>query len=105
MLESNVANWHSSYWRMVRHWHAGSEPYAGGDCLLTALNEGWDVSARLIADEHWYAGTRCVMVYHFELTRGDETMTMPVLTNPFVERLIAQSALHVVPQRKIAHTR
>jgi hypothetical protein len=105
MLESNAVNWHTSYWRMVRHWHVGSEAYAGGDCLLTALNEGWTVSTQVTADEHWHAGTRCVKVYSFELTFGDATVTMPVITNPFVERLIAQSALRIFPQRKFAHTR
>ncbi len=105
MLNSNAANWHSSYWRIVRHWHADSERYAGGDCLLTALHNGWVVSERVIADEHWHAGTRCVMVYYFELTRGDEIMTMPVITNPFVERLMAENALRVIPQRKFAYTR
>jgi hypothetical protein len=102
MFNSN--NWHTSYSRFVRHWHPASERYAGGDCLLTALNNGWMVSDQVIADEHWYAGTRCVMVYHFELTRGDASMTMPVITNPYVERLMAENALRVIPHHKIAHT-
>lgn len=105
MLDSNAANWHYSYWRLVRHWHAESEPFAGGDCLLTALNKGWEMGERVTADEHWHAGTRCVMVYHFELMRGGEKMTMPVITNPFVERLIAENRLAVVLREKVSKAR
>ena len=104
MLDYSAANWHYAYRRIVRHWHAQSEHYAGGDCLLSALNDGWQMDVRVIAEAHWRAGTRCVMVYHFELMRGDETMTMPVITNPFVERLIAENAVQVALQHRAAST-
>lgn len=93
-------NWHFQYRAIVRHWHPQSEKYAGGDCLLTALNDGWEVNEQVIGEEHWRAGTRRVMVYRFELSRDSDLLTMPVITNPFVERLIAENALRVVLQRK-----
>jgi hypothetical protein len=105
VFDYNASNWHYAYRRVVRHWHTASEAYAGGDCLLTALNNGWDISERVVAHEHWRAGTRCVMVYHFELTLNGETMIMPVITNPFVERLIAENALRVLLERKVVYTR
>jgi hypothetical protein len=104
MLVSNPSNWHYEYWRIVRHWHAASEKYAGGDCLLTAINNGWNIIPPVLAEAHWRAGSRCVMVYHFTLERRGETMTMPVITNPFVERLIADSALRLNVRQQSART-
>ena len=102
MLEYFPANWHYAYSSVVRHWHPASERYAGGDCLRTALNNGWQMILPVVAESHWRAGTRCVMVYVFELRRGAETMTMPVITNPFVERLIADNTLPLVRQPQAA---
>jgi len=79
-----------------RHWHPQSEKYAGGDSLATALFLGWTLDRVVQLEERWYAGTRRVAVYHFELTRGDEHMTMPVIGNPFVDQLIAREQLKVV---------
>jgi hypothetical protein len=104
MLENYPANWHYAYRWITRHWHAASERFAGGDSLMTALNGGWQIVPPVVAETHWRAGTRCVMVYTFELKRGAETMTMPVITNPFVERLIADNALPLMPQRHLVHS-
>jgi hypothetical protein len=80
-----------------RHWHAQSEKYAGGDSLATALYLGWTLGEAVQLEERWYAGTRRVAVYYFDLTRGEDHMTMPVIGNPYVDQLIAQSKLNVVP--------
>lgn len=83
-----------------RHWHAQSEMFAGGDSLTTALFLGWTMSENVSLEEHWYAGTRRVAVYYFELTRDNETVTMPVIGNPFVDRLIAMNGTQVIPVGK-----
>jgi hypothetical protein len=91
-----------------RHWHAESEKYAGGDSLATHMYLGWKLGEVVELEERWSSGTRRVAVYHFELTRDAQTITMPVIGNPYVDQVIAQSALKVVavgeyqrPQKEI----
>ncbi len=93
---------HTSIEDMItyRHWHVGSESYAGGDSLATALFLGWVISGIVRMEEHWYAGTRRVAVMHFDLVRDGETVTMPVLCNPFVDALIAEKGLQITPVGK-----
>jgi hypothetical protein len=90
MLNSNPANFHVEYVDVSQHWSANSEPYAGGDCLVTALTRGWVMSPVIYVENKWYAGMRNVAIYHVELTRDDEIMVMPVLHNPWVARQISQ---------------
>mgnify|MGYP005838803485 CR=1 FL=1 len=94
---NNASNFHVSYPDVYRHWSANCEEYAGGDCLLTALREGWQIPETIYSENFWHSGARLVIVFHFDLTRGDETMAMPVLSNPFVRRLIRQESLTVKP--------
>lgn len=82
---------------VYRHWHGQSEKFAGGDSLATALFLGWKFNPIVLVDTYWHFGTRQVHVYHFELIRGGETVSMPVLGNPYVERLITQHDLQVMP--------
>jgi hypothetical protein len=82
---------------VYRHWHGSSEKFAGGDCLATALFLGWTFNPVVLVDTYWHFGTRQVHVYHFELMRDDETVSMPLLGNPYVDRLIAQHNLEVMP--------
>ncbi|NWG16173.1 MAG: hypothetical protein HXY41_06015 [Chloroflexi bacterium] len=96
-LQDNLTDLHYAYMDMVRHWHPGSEPYAGGDALFTALENGWDVSTTVRYEEYGYTGMRFVLIYYFELTRGDERMVMPVIRNPFVNRLVREMPAELVP--------
>jgi hypothetical protein len=82
---------------VFRHWHAHSQKFAGGDCLATMLFLGWKFNPLVMMDTYWHFGTRQVHVYHFELLRDDESVTMPVIGNPYVDRLIAHHHLEVVP--------
>lgn len=82
---------------VYRHWHPQSQKFAGGDCLATALFLGWTFNPVVLVDTYWHFGTRQVNVYHFELIRDAETVTMPVLGNPYVDRLIAEHNLEVIP--------
>lgn len=91
------ANWHTTYPVFKRHWHSGSETFAGGDALLTAVDNNWSVSDVCYMEEFWHAGTRLVTVYHFELHRGDECINMPVITTPYVRRIIRREGFKVMP--------
>lgn len=79
-----------------RHWHPKSERFAGGDCLATALMMGWTLQVPIIMDIYWCAGARQVNVYHCHLVREDQHLHMPVLGNPFMDRLIHHMNLPVI---------
>lgn len=94
---NTVSNYHAQYFEVTsQHWHPTSEQFAGADNLITAVNEGWEFDETVILRPHWYAGQRRVDVFYFTLTRNDEQMTMPVINNPYVERLIATHHIKVV---------
>lgn len=96
-MSQTSGNWHVQYPEHHRHWGHTSEPYAGGDSLLTLVNEGWHIATTCYQEDYWHAGTRLVTIFHFQLVRGDETMTMPVLTNPYVRRIIREQKFTVLP--------
>lgn len=81
---------------IYRHWHPQSQPYAGGDALATAIFLGWKVKDVVLMECRWQGGSRRINIYHFELTRGGDTLAMPVLCNPYVERLVLEQGLRVV---------
>jgi hypothetical protein len=90
-------NLHSHYPDVCKHWSPVSERFAGGDALLTKLRDGWDIDGAIYAEEFWHAGTRPVMVYHFQLSKGKETMQVPVVSTPYVRRLLFLWQLEVRP--------
>ncbi len=79
-----------------RHWSPSSQHYAPADVLLGFLADGWELSPVIGLEEHWHAGVRRVDVYHFELTKGDRTMVVPVHSNPIIRRLIEERGLKIV---------
>lgn len=87
-------NYHVQYLDVTSQYWTPREGYAGGDHLLTALQNGWDI-VDCVEEQIWYTGARCVSLYHFTLQRKDEKMVMPVVNNPYVERFIKQSQLKV----------
>ncbi|MEO8613358.1 MAG: hypothetical protein ABI690_36040 [Chloroflexota bacterium] len=100
MDAQNLSNLHYAYSYLVRHWHAESEKYAGGDALFTALDNGWDIDENVSFEEHWSAGAQCVVVFYFQLKRGGESMTMPVITNPFVRRVLNDMEAKLIPTKE-----
>lgn len=93
-------NYHVQYLDVTSQYWNPREGFAGGDHLLTALQAGWDVATcqeQLV----WYTGARCVSVYHFTLERRGETMVMPVVNNPYVDRFLHQA--EIVVQRANAN--
>lgn len=92
MVTSDALNAHVDYLDVTRHWHSASEKYAGGDALMTFLNDGWSLKETVFLEEYWHAGVRLVTIYHCELDQDGETVVMPVLANPYVSRI-----LHILP--------
>ncbi|MBZ0300848.1 MAG: hypothetical protein K8J31_13945 [Anaerolineae bacterium] len=80
----------TSHINLTRHWCPLSQPYAGVDALLSFLNDGWMIEDDIGCDEHWLGGTRRILVYHFVLTNLDDVVTMPVLRNPVLDRLLTR---------------
>lgn len=105
MAKNGSTNFHVEYMDVVQHWHSESQPFAGGDSLLTALYDGWEMSDIVVREEYWFAGMRSVKVYHFELSRGDEIMVMPIIDTPYLTRIIQSSQLQVMSSEDYRHGR
>jgi hypothetical protein len=97
---ASASNYHVQYMSVTQYWSPTSEKYAGGDALVTALHHGWKISPTIQLEKKWFAGNRQVLVYHFELTRDEETMIMPVINNPYVDKLVYQPGLEVIPMEQ-----
>ncbi len=96
-MESYSNNEHYSYSETTRHWSPVSEKFAGGDALITALRRSWKLHGPVYQEDHWQSGARLVTVYHVELRCEEGTMTMPVITNPYVLRLLRVLNAQIVP--------
>jgi hypothetical protein len=70
------------------HWCPLSQPYAGVDALLRYLDGGWKVQGDIGFDEHWFGDSRRILVYRFILTKRNTCVTMHVVWNPVLERLL-----------------
>lgn len=100
--QSNISNYHVQYLDVQnQHWHAGSERYAGGDQLVTALDRGWTV-ARCAEAKHYYAGMRFVRIFNFKLHKEGQEMTMPVVDNPYVVRFIDEEEIELIREDQTA---
>lgn len=100
MIEQNVSNFHVEYMDVTQHWSAQSEEYAGADSLVTMLYRGWQMKRKVMREERQFAGMRSVYVYHITLEKDGQTMTMPVVHNPYLSRMIMRSNLEIVPMQK-----
>jgi hypothetical protein len=78
-----------------RHWSPSAQTYAPADVLLEYLADGWDISAVVSCEEHWYGAGRHNNIYYFELNKGERALVMPVLDNPVVCRLVHQRQLQL----------
>jgi hypothetical protein len=90
-------NLHAHYPDVTKHWAANSERYACGAALLTRLRGGWEITGAIYSEIFWHAGARPVTIYHFVLSRADEQIVMPVVTTPYVRRMIYTWKLEVRP--------
>lgn len=97
MVSFDASNFHVEYLDVVRHWSPISEKYAGGDALITLLHEGWLLNEIVFYEEFWHAGSRLVVIYHTTVVRDGEEMQVPVLSNPYVDRLMMTLPVQVRP--------
>jgi hypothetical protein len=100
MTINNPQGMHEYYTLTDRHWHAGSEPYTGGDSLLTAIRNGWQLLNLAYEQIIQLRGGRTVHVIYFQFIQSSERITMPVVVNPFVERLLVERKMMLHPMRE-----
>jgi hypothetical protein len=79
-----------------RHWDVMSQRFGGGDSLATAFVEGWEIHEPVAQRTYWCGGARQVCAYAFELQRGTEIIFMPVVSNPYVDRLVQELNLSII---------
>jgi hypothetical protein len=79
-----------------RHWSSLSQTYAPADILLDYLADGWAISPVVGQKETWHGGGRHIVIYYFEITKNDQVLTIPVLGNPVVHRLVYERHLQTV---------
>ena len=72
-----------------QHWSYSSERFAGGDNLLTAIARGWELDTQVTLRRHWFAGMRCIEIFHFTIRRDNVVADMAVVGNPYVYRYLA----------------
>ncbi|MBI1259798.1 MAG: hypothetical protein GC204_20210 [Chloroflexi bacterium] len=90
-------NQHLQYPDFSRHWCDTSEKFAGGDALLTAMQNHWKADDTCYEEHYWHAGTRLVVIYHFDLHNEGETLHMPVITNPYVRKIVREQQFTIKP--------
>lgn len=95
MINRNTTNFHVEYMAVTKHWSPSSEKFAGADALITALDKGWEMEDEVICEDVWFAGMRQTRVYHVILQRDEERIEMPVLHNPYINRMLSSDAVHI----------
>ena len=97
MSETQQQNFHAQYQDITsQHWSYSSEHYAGGDNLLTAIARGWTIDRKVTLRRHWFAGMRCIEIFHFTIRRGQVVADMAVIGNPYVQRYLSTQAHDLV---------
>jgi hypothetical protein len=99
MINRSATNYHVEYMDVTQYWSPRSQQYAGCDALITALANGWEMKEQVVCEEHWYAGMRQTLIYHVELHRNDEKMTMPILHNPYVDYILSGDDIQIVMKK------
>jgi len=84
----NPERLHDKYIDTNRHFSPNSEYYTGADSLLTAQRRGWRLVNIAYEDQIMMRGGRYTTLYYFKLIRANEKMIMPILSNPFVLRML-----------------
>lgn len=78
-----------------RHWSPESQPIATADIVLQYMKAGWRLHDRVLVEIHALQGICCVELVYFALLRGDERLSVPVVMNPVVLRLIHDHELRL----------
>lgn len=88
---------HEYFTRTKRHWSARSEAYTGADSLLTAQRLGWQVQGLAYREQFMLSGGRHTTLYHVKLVRGTKNIFMPIVDNPFLQRIFVHYDVKIVP--------
>jgi hypothetical protein len=86
---------HEKYTNTNRHFSPASERYTGADSLLTAQRYGWRLVNIAYEEYVLMRGGRYTSLYYFKLIRDTEKMIMPILSNPFILRMLEQRQMIV----------
>ncbi len=81
------------YGDTYRHWCPDSEPYASADVLLQYLRMGWVLDKLVAVETVYHTAHRHSNVYYFTLYHDNQTIEMPVLSNPVVLDLLKRDKL------------
>lgn len=92
---------HEFYTKHDQHFCPKSEAYTGADSLVTAQRNGWKLVGLAYREEIMLSGGRHTTLYYFELHKQGETFVMPVLSNPFVMRLMKSKQIRVLSTRQM----
>ena len=85
------------------HWCPVSQEYTGGDTLYSFLNAGWMfLESEIYCEKVWLGGTREVIIYHVQLYRQQRSITMKIIHNPYVEKLLGRVAELQSPDEEAA---
>ena len=88
---------HSHYTDTDRHFAPKSEIYTGADSLITAQRNGWRLVNIAYEEAVQMRGGRYTSLYYFKLVRGNEKMVMPIVANPFIERMLMRLKILLLP--------
>jgi hypothetical protein len=91
----NPEGMHERFTSTKRHFSPDSEQYTGADSLLSAQRCGWRLVNIAYEEYILMRGGRYTSLYYFKLARGAEKMIMPILSNPFVLRMLEQRRMIV----------
>lgn len=83
---------------IVHHWCPRSQTFATTSHLISAINDGWQVSTLVIRKAITYGAreARRTNLYYTELRRDGEYITMPIVENPVLVRLFCTAAFEIV---------
>ncbi len=99
-MAENISNFHVEYMDVIQHWSPTSEKYAGADSLLTMIYKGWQMKTPVMREQRMFAGMRQVNIYHITLERNGDVMKMPVIHNPYINRMIISNKIQIIPFEK-----
>lgn len=88
---------HGKYTETDRHFSPTSEIYTGADSLLTAQRNGWRLINIAYEEQIEMRGGRYTSLYYFKLTRHDTKMIMPIVGTPFIERMLLNRKMVLLP--------
>lgn len=91
----NTYDYSSSDHRQYRYW-SPAQVYASGDQLARFLQTGWAIARRVEVEYVWFGEARFITVFHVQLLRDSERITMRVLGNPFIRGLLRDPELDLM---------